>query len=96
LLIHLLIAAFFSDFPINISYTHLVNLGGNFWLCEEGGTTIWEATIWEVSPNGVLLTRYILFANFPPKVTYEFTAEMLAHVKTDYIKQWEKAANCTT
>ncbi len=26
----------------------------------------------------------------PPKITYEFPSEMLAHVKADYIKQWEK------
>lgn len=38
----------------------IVDKNGNFWLCEEGGPTIWK-----VSPNGVLLTRYTPYANLP-------------------------------
>ena len=36
----------------------VVDKDGNFWLCEEGG-----ATIWKVNPNGVLLKRYTPYAN---------------------------------
>lgn len=33
---------------------------GNFWICEEGGPTIWV-----VSPTGVVLKRYTPYANLP-------------------------------
>ena len=36
----------------------IVDAAGNFWLCEEGGTTIWM-----VSPTGILLKRYTPYAN---------------------------------
>lgn len=35
----------------------LVDKDGNFWICEEGG-----ATIWKVSPNGVVLNRFTPYA----------------------------------
>ncbi|MGB3083107.1 MAG: esterase-like activity of phytase family protein, partial [Saprospiraceae bacterium] len=38
----------------------VVDKDGNFWLCEEGG-----ATIWKLDPNGVLLKRYTPYANLP-------------------------------
>ncbi len=36
----------------------LVDAEGNFWICEEGGPTIWK-----VNPNGVVLKRYTPYAN---------------------------------
>jgi hypothetical protein len=36
----------------------LVDKDGNFWICEEGGPTIWK-----LSPNGVVLKRYTPYAN---------------------------------
>ncbi len=36
----------------------VVDKSGNFWLCEEGG-----ATIWQLNPNGVLIKRYTPYAN---------------------------------
>lgn len=36
----------------------VVDKNGNFWLCEEGG-----ATIWKLNPNGVLIQRYTPYAN---------------------------------
>jgi streptogramin lyase len=36
----------------------VVDQNGNFWLCEEGG-----ATIWKLNPNGVLLKRFTPYAN---------------------------------
>ncbi|MES2779633.1 MAG: choice-of-anchor I family protein [Bacteroidota bacterium] len=36
----------------------VVDKNGNFWLCEEGG-----ATIWKLNPNGVLIKRYTPYAN---------------------------------
>lgn len=36
----------------------VVDRDGNFWLCEEGGPTIWK-----LSQNGVLLKRYTPYAN---------------------------------
>jgi len=36
----------------------VVDKNGNFWLCDEGG-----ATIWKVNSSGVLLTRYTPYAN---------------------------------
>ncbi|MES2559863.1 MAG: choice-of-anchor I family protein [Bacteroidota bacterium] len=36
----------------------VVDKNGNFWLCEEGG-----ATIWKLDPNGVLIKRYTPYAN---------------------------------
>jgi hypothetical protein len=38
----------------------VVDKEGNFWLCEEGG-----ATIWKVSSRGILLKRYTPYANLP-------------------------------
>ncbi|TAE82263.1 MAG: hypothetical protein EAY81_09245, partial [Bacteroidetes bacterium] len=38
----------------------IVNRSGNFWLCEEGG-----ATVWQLSPTGVLLKRYTPYFNRP-------------------------------
>ncbi len=38
----------------------IVDKDGNFWICEEGGPTIWK-----VNPNGVLLKRYTPYANLP-------------------------------
>ena len=38
----------------------LVDKFGNFWICEEGGPTIWK-----LSPNGVVLKRYTPYANLP-------------------------------
>lgn len=40
----------------------VVDQNNNFWLCEEGG-----ATIWKVNSNGVLITRYTPFANLNGK-----------------------------
>jgi len=37
----------------------LVDKNGNFWLCEEGGTSIWK-----VNADGVLIKRYTPYANF--------------------------------
>lgn len=36
----------------------LVDKDGNFWICEEGGPTIWK-----LSPNGVVMKRYTPYAN---------------------------------
>lgn len=36
----------------------IVDKDGNFWLCEEGGPTIWK-----LNPNGVVLKRYTPYAN---------------------------------
>lgn len=36
----------------------IVDADGNFWICEEGGPTIWK-----VSPNGVVIRRYTPYAN---------------------------------
>jgi hypothetical protein len=36
----------------------IVDKNGNFWLCEEGGPTIWV-----LNPNGVLIKRYTPYAN---------------------------------
>ena len=36
----------------------IVDADGNFWICEEGGPTIWK-----VSPNGVVMRRYTPYAN---------------------------------
>ena len=36
----------------------LVDKDGNFWICEEGGPTIWK-----LSPNGVVLLRFTPYAN---------------------------------
>lgn len=38
----------------------IVDRSGNFWLCEEGG-----ATVWQLSPTGVLLKRYTPYFNRP-------------------------------
>ncbi len=38
----------------------VVDKDGNFWLCEEGG-----ATIWKLNANGLLLKRYTPYANLP-------------------------------
>jgi hypothetical protein len=38
----------------------LVDKEGNFWLCEEGG-----ATIWKLNRNGVLIARFTPYANLP-------------------------------
>jgi hypothetical protein len=38
----------------------VVDSKGNFWLCEEGG-----ATIWQLNSNGVLIKRYTPYANLP-------------------------------
>lgn len=38
----------------------LVDKEGNFWLCEEGG-----ATIWKLNKNGVLIARFTPYANLP-------------------------------
>jgi len=38
----------------------VVDKDGNFWICEEGGPTIWK-----VNSNGVLLKRYTPYANLP-------------------------------
>ncbi|MBN8697724.1 MAG: esterase-like activity of phytase family protein [Bacteroidetes bacterium] len=37
-----------------------VDRDGNFWICEEGGPTIWK-----VAPNGVVMKRYTPYANLP-------------------------------
>jgi hypothetical protein len=37
-----------------------VDRDGNFWICEEGGPTIWK-----VAPNGVVISRYTPYANLP-------------------------------
>lgn len=39
-----------------------VDSSGNFWICEEGGPTIWK-----VSPNGVVLKRYTPYALTEPE-----------------------------
>ena len=36
----------------------VVDKDGNFWICEEGGPTIWK-----LNPNGVVLKRYTPYAN---------------------------------
>jgi secreted PhoX family phosphatase len=38
----------------------LVDKDGNFWLCEEGGPTIWK-----LSPNGVVMKRFTPYATMP-------------------------------
>jgi len=38
----------------------IVDKSGNFWICEEGGPTIWK-----VNRNGVLIARYTPYANLP-------------------------------
>ena len=38
----------------------VVDADGNFWICEEGGPTIWK-----LNPNGVVLQRYTPYANQP-------------------------------
>jgi len=38
----------------------IVDKNGNFWLCDEGG-----ATIWVVNPSGILIKRYTPYANLP-------------------------------
>ncbi|MEO6453135.1 MAG: esterase-like activity of phytase family protein, partial [Ginsengibacter sp.] len=38
----------------------LVDKDGNFWICEEGGPTIWK-----VAPNGIVLKRYTSYAGLP-------------------------------
>ncbi len=38
----------------------LVDKDGNFWICEEGGPTIWK-----LNPNGVVLKRFTPYANQP-------------------------------
>ena len=38
----------------------LVDKDGNFWICEEGGPTIWK-----VAPSGVVINRYTPYANLP-------------------------------
>ncbi|MES2656582.1 MAG: choice-of-anchor I family protein [Bacteroidota bacterium] len=40
----------------------VVDKAGNFWLCEEGG-----ATIWQLNPNGVLIKRYTPYAHLAGK-----------------------------
>ncbi len=40
----------------------VVDKNGHFWLCEEGG-----ATIWKLNQNGVLLNRYTPYANLDGK-----------------------------
>lgn len=39
-----------------------VDKDGNFWICEEGGPTVWK-----VNPNGVVIKRYTPYANLPGK-----------------------------
>lgn len=38
----------------------VVDKDGNFWICEEGGPTIWK-----LNPNGVVLKRFTPYANLP-------------------------------
>ncbi|NQW43014.1 MAG: esterase-like activity of phytase family protein, partial [Bacteroidetes bacterium] len=38
----------------------IVDKQGNFWICEEGGPTIWK-----LDPNGVVINRYTPYANLP-------------------------------
>jgi hypothetical protein len=41
-----------------------VDLEGNFWICEEGGPTIWK-----ISPNGIVLKRYTPYSLTEPEDT---------------------------
>lgn len=45
----------------------LVDKDGNFWLCEEGGPTIWK-----LNPNGVVIKRYTPYGNLPSAETEDF------------------------
>ena len=38
----------------------VVDKQGNFWLCEEGGPTVWK-----LNPNGKVIARYTPYANKP-------------------------------
>ncbi|MFN8367816.1 MAG: choice-of-anchor D domain-containing protein [Candidatus Kapaibacterium sp.] len=47
----------------------IVDKDGNFWLCEEGGPTIWK-----LNRNGVLIARYTPYANLPG--AYQFDIQI--------------------
>lgn len=45
----------------------IVDAEGNFWICEEGGPTIWK-----LNPNGVVIRRYTPYANMPGAQAEDF------------------------
>ncbi|MEK0420475.1 MAG: putative phytase, partial [Bacteroidota bacterium] len=45
----------------------LVDAEGNFWICEEGGPTIWK-----VASNGVVIRRYTPYAGLPGSQVQDF------------------------
>ncbi len=67
----------------------LVDKYGNFWICEEGGPTVWM-----LSPNGVVLKRYSPYANLAGAQPQEVLRESPLHPMVKFMLLY-KARCCT-